>query len=272
MSKLDSERKNSAAPSGTPVEKDSGRKGIDEPSDFSDAPVQLPANGSDGFSEEFPLLSRSVEKEEKKSAGNNSVSSAPQTPESSKGGKTTDKTQSKKAPGTTGARPEKTATPRSSGSPNLTKKKLAPARRRNTSEKIVFILCMVLLAPLVLTLFTAVFLIFVFSFFLTFAVAGGLVLALVLLVVAGVVLSLTGITYGLIQLVSQEGFALLAGRYELGLGLAIAGVTVVLSALLYSGATGLIPFVMKKIFCFFRFVFLKLKAQMRRLYEYCTQI
>ena len=97
-------------------------------------------------------------------------------------------------------------------------------------------------------------------------------LALVLLVVAGVVLSLTGITYGLIQLVSQEGFALLAGRYELGLGLAIAGVTVVLSALLYSGATGLIPFVMKKIFCFFRFVFLKLKAQMRRLYEYCTQI
>ena len=68
-------------------------------------------------------------------------------------------------------------------------------------------------------------------------------LALVLLVVAGVVLSLTGITYGLIQLVSQEGFALLAGRYELGLGLAIAGVTVVLSALLYSGATGLIPFV-----------------------------
>ena len=272
MSKLDSERKNSAAPSGTPVEKDSGRKGIDEPSDFSDAPVQLPANGTDGFSEEFPLLSRSVEKEEKKSAGNNSVSSAPHTPESSKGGKTTDKTQSKKAPGTTGARLKKTATPRSSGSPNLTKKKLAPARRRNTSEKIVFILCMVLLAPLVLTLFTAVFLIFVFSFFLTFAVAGGLVLALVLLVVAGVVLSLTGITYGLIQLVSQEGFALLAGRYELGLGLAIAGVTVVLSALLYSGATGLIPFVMKKIFCFFRFVFLKLKAQMRRLYEYCTQI
>ena len=182
MSKLDSERKNSAAPSGTPVEKDSGRKGIDEPSDFSDAPVQLPANGTDGFSEEFPLLSHSVEKEDKKSAGNNSVSSAPHTPESSKGGKTTYKTQSKKAPGTTGARLKKTATPRSSGSPNLTKKKLAPARRRNTSEKIVFILCMVLLAPLVLTLFTAVFLIFVFSFFLTFAVAGGLVLALVLLV------------------------------------------------------------------------------------------
>lgn len=268
MSKLDSEQKNSAVSSGAPAEK--GHKIIHGTSDFSDTPMQLPANGSDGFSKEFPLLSHSVQEE--KSAESNGASSASQTPKSIKNVKATDKARSKKSSGSIGAKPPKATASRSSDASNLTKKKLAPVRQRNTSEKVVFILCMVLLTPLVLTLFSAVFLIFVFSFFLAFALAGGLVLALVLLVVAGVVLSLTGITYGLIQLVSQEGFAILAGRYELGLGLAIAGVTVVVSALLYSGATGLIPFVMKKIFCFFRFAFLKLKVQMRRLYEYCTQI
>ena len=92
------------------------------------------------------------------------------------------------------------------------------------------------------------------------------------IVAVGVVLSLVGAAYGVINMLTAEGLAMVAGQYELGLSLAIAGVTIIVSALLYSGITDLIPYIIKKLGQFFTFLIKKVKKLITWLYKYSTQL
>ena len=140
------------------------------------------------------------------------------------------------------------------------------------SAKTIFIVSMCLLAPFALLLVLAIVLLFAFLFTAAILLAGVLALALVILVVAGVVLALTGITYGLIQMVSKSGFSFYAGQYELGLGLAITGITLILASLLYAGATAFVPFIVKQLGRLIKFLAKKIKEFFKKIYRYSTQL
>ncbi|MBQ9468166.1 MAG: hypothetical protein IJU52_04080 [Clostridia bacterium] len=142
----------------------------------------------------------------------------------------------------------------------------------SSSAKALFIVCMILSAPFVLIVLTAAFMIFALLFTAAILLAGVLAIALIALVVAGVVLALTGITYGLIEMVSKTGFAFYAGQYELGLGLAITGITIILSSLLYAGATSFVPFLIKQLGRLIRFLWTKLKGLFKKVYDYSTHL
>ena len=145
-------------------------------------------------------------------------------------------------------------------------------KETSDSAKTLFIVSMCLLAPFALIILIVLFLIFALLFSAALLLAGALALGLVALVVAGVVLALTGITYGLIEMVSKSGFAFYAGQYELGLGLAITGITIILSSLLYTGATTLVPFIIKQLGKLIRFLAGKVKAFFKKIYAYATRL
>ena len=138
--------------------------------------------------------------------------------------------------------------------------------------KLIFVLCMILLAPLAFVVSLAVVLLFAAAFALTLFLGGVFGLGLLGIVAVGVVLSLVGAAYGVINMLTAEGFAMVAGQYELGLSLAIAGVTIIISALLYSGITDLIPYIIKKLGQFFTFLIKKVKKLITWLYKYSTQL
>ncbi len=146
------------------------------------------------------------------------------------------------------------------------------ANERNEHAKIIFIVSMILLTPLALVIALAVVILFIVALLLTLLIGGIMGIALTGIVGAGVVLSFVGIAYGTINLLTAEGFALAAGQYELGLGLAIAGITIIISALLYSGMTDLVPFVVKKLGQFFKFLAKQIKRLVKWIYKYSTQL
>jgi hypothetical protein len=138
--------------------------------------------------------------------------------------------------------------------------------------KLIFILCMILLAPIALLVTLAVLLLFLAAGALTVLAAGVMAITVLAVVVIGVIVAMVGIAYGAIILMTGEGFSAVVGQYEMGLGIAIAGITVVVSALLYSGITDLVPYLFKKMGKLFKFLVKKTKNLIVRLYKYSTQL
>ena len=161
--------------------------------------------------------------------------------------------------------------PKKKKSEKLVKEGLALSEH-NEHAKLIFILSMILLTPIAVVVALCVIALFVAAFALTLLLAGVMGLALIAVVGAGVVLSFVGSAYGLISILTAEGFALVAGQYELGLSLAIAGITIIASALLYSGMTDLVPYIVKKLGQFFVYLFKKVKKLIIWLYKYSTQL
>lgn len=143
---------------------------------------------------------------------------------------------------------------------------------RNEHAKLIFIISMILLAPFALLIALSVLLLFAVAIVATLLATGIMSIAVLGVVVVGVLLSLVGVAYGAINLLTSEGFAVAVGQYELGLGIAIAGITIVVSALLYSGITDLVPFLFKKMGQLFKFLAKKTKKLIVWLYKYSTQL
>lgn len=120
----------------------------------------------------------------------------------------------------------------------------------------VFWTVLILTLPISLALLAVIFGGFALLFAALFAVIVALVLLLVAVVAGGAACSLVGIIYGITQLfVFVE-----AGIYEIGLGIAVAGVALLLAVLLYNVAVRALPWVIRKLGVFFRFVCRKLKS------------
>ncbi len=159
---------------------------------------------------------------------------------------------------------------RSGGQEGLKKEKIAPEEKWSHAH-IATVVCMCLLIPAALVAVLAVVAVFAALFILFALLAGAMSIMLIAVVIAGVVLALVGTTYGAINLLTGSGFALITGQYELGLGLAITGITIIVSALLYSGVTGLVPFLCKKLWIFAKFLSKKLKKLVLWIYKFSTQ-
>ncbi|MBQ8911172.1 MAG: hypothetical protein IJY89_01215, partial [Clostridia bacterium] len=142
----------------------------------------------------------------------------------------------------------------------------------NQHAKLIFIISMILLFLPALAVVLAVLALFVIAAAATLLALGVMSVAIVAVVVVGVLLAMVGAAYGAVNLLTGEGFAVVAGQYELGLGVAIAGVTIIVSSLLYSGVTDLVPYVFKKMRQLFMFLAKKVKKLIVWLYKYSTQL
>ncbi len=86
--------------------------------------------------------------------------------------------------------------------------------------------------------------------------------AVVMFAAGGAAVSLVGIVFGVIQLFSDS---VAVGVYEIGLGVTVIGVVMLVCILLYNLAVRLMPFLMKLVFKLFKYTILKLKELYRHL-------
>ena len=99
-----------------------------------------------------------------------------------------------------------------------------------------------------------------------------IVSAVLLVAVAiGTGVSLVGIIYGVIQFFVAGGVTAV-GLYEAGMGILAAGITMLVGVLIYNAAIRLVPFVMKKLRVFLKFIFKKLGVLAEYLKGVCASI
>lgn len=110
--------------------------------------------------------------------------------------------------------------------------------------------------------------VFVALFFGLIALIIILVAALAIAVAAGSAISLIGIGYGILQLLSNPA----VGLYEAGMGIMVAGITMLVGVLIYNAAIRLIPWTMKRLRGLFKFVLKKLGVLAEYLKGVCALI
>ncbi len=110
--------------------------------------------------------------------------------------------------------------------------------------------------PITLALLFLVFGAFAAAFLGLIGLIVGCILLLVVTVAAGAGISLIGIIYGITQLFSFPA----AGIYEIGLGVTVAGIALLLSILIYNFAIRFVPWVISYLAVFLKFVCGKLKT------------
>ena len=109
--------------------------------------------------------------------------------------------------------------------------------------------------PISLTLVAMVAALFAGAFLALSAVIAALILLLICIAGAGTGLSLFGIIYGITQTFST----LPAGVYEIGIGITVGGVAMLLSILVYNFAVRLMPIIIGYLFDFMKYVCRKAK-------------
>ncbi len=110
--------------------------------------------------------------------------------------------------------------------------------------------------PITLALLLLLFGAFAAAFLGLIGLIIGCILLLVVTVAAGSGISLVGIIYGITQLFSFPA----AGIYEIGLGVTVAGIALLLSILIYNFAIRFVPWVISYLAVFLKFVCGKLKT------------
>jgi len=85
---------------------------------------------------------------------------------------------------------------------------------------------------------------------------------------SGAAVSLVGIVYGIIRLFDEMA----VGLYEIGLGVLVAGITMLAGILMYNAAIRLFPFLMRELYVLFRFVVRKLKELFFYLRRECSKL
>ncbi len=110
--------------------------------------------------------------------------------------------------------------------------------------------------------------IFAVLFFGLIAVIIILVAILAIAVAAGSAVSLVGLIYGITQMISNPAI----GLYEAGMGILVAGITMLVGVLIYNAAIRFIPWIMKKLKLLFKFALKKLGVLAEYLKGVCASI
>lgn len=131
-----------------------------------------------------------------------------------------------------------------------------------------FWILLALSLPVTLPLAFAVLLVFAFMWGALAAVMVGAVAALLGVVCAGAAISLVGIIYGIIQLST----AVPIGLYEIGIGVIVAGITMLVGILIYNFAIRLMPILFKLVWKLFKYVMKKLKELFNFLRKECAKL
>lgn len=104
-------------------------------------------------------------------------------------------------------------------------------------------------SPLIAVAVFAYFAAWALAFAAEAALIAGLIAALVATAAAGTLASITGIIYGIVRLSTRHG----EGVFEIGLGIVIAGATLLAGVLIYNAALRFMPWAIKRTAYLFRF-------------------
>lgn len=154
--------------------------------------------------------------------------------------------------------------------PRKAKQPHATIAQRFESERkfwVIFFCCI----PILFVFLGALLSVFAAVFFGLIAVILLLVCALAVAVAIGTGVSLIGIVYGVVQFFVAGGVSAV-GLYEAGMGIFAAGITMLVGVLIYNAAIRLVPFVMKKLRAFLKFIFKKLGVLAEYLKGVCASI
>ena len=145
------------------------------------------------------------------------------------------------------------------------KKILSPEEeKRLKNNKILFWTALVLTSPIWIFALLLVAVLFGCIFFAVGAVTLALVLLMLGTVIAGTGTSLFGIIYGITQLSVRP-----VGLYEIGLGIMIAGATMIIGILLYNFTVRIMPFAYKYVIKFTKFTIGKIKELFKYIRKEC---
>ena len=134
--------------------------------------------------------------------------------------------------------------------------------------KTVFLVGLILTLPITLALLIAIYGLFAGLFAAIVGLIVALVVGMIALIAGGAVCSLVGIVYGVTQLFSFVE----AGIYEIGLGVTVAGIVLLLSVLIYNLAIRVVPILITKLAQFVGFVTKKIKELFFNIRRECYKL
>lgn len=140
--------------------------------------------------------------------------------------------------------------------PAAAKKKKTSVKNMTPRAKTAYIIGLCILIPLLVALVIVITVLFLALYAAIIALVIAFSVALVVIAAVGTALSLMAIIFGVIQLI--QGAAAPIGIYEIGLGVAAGGITLGVSILLYNFIVRLAPFLFKKMFVLYKFLFRQL--------------
>lgn len=126
----------------------------------------------------------------------------------------------------------------------------------NPHPNLLFAALLVLMAPVGLLILGGASIGFLSVFLALAAVIILTVGAIIVVVAAGSLVSVASLLYGATQILSPPRYA---GIHEIGLGLLIAGITILVSVILYNIAIRLVPYIYAKLISFIKFTLKQLK-------------
>ncbi|MBE6671908.1 MAG: hypothetical protein E7599_00095 [Ruminococcaceae bacterium] len=112
---------------------------------------------------------------------------------------------------------------------------------------------------------------FLFAYGALIVAAVGLIVALTVTVIGGILLAIIGLGYGIVEMLPGTD-AFFVGLYEFGLGMIVVGGTIIFSILEYNGATVLVPYTLKKLTVFLKFTIRQIKQLIIHLYDRCRDL
>lgn len=127
----------------------------------------------------------------------------------------------------------------------------------NQYPNLLFAAILLLLAPVGLLAFATAFGAFLFIFLALAASIIVIIAAIIAIVAAGSLISAGSLLYGATQIISEPRFI---GIHEIGFGLLVAGITILVSVILYNVALRLVPFIYAKLISFIAFSAKKVKS------------
>lgn len=143
---------------------------------------------------------------------------------------------------------------------------IVPTRRGRT----VFWTLLICTLPITLALLAVYFAVFGIGFAALISVIISLFVLLIGGVAVGATVSLVGIIYGIVQLITAVSLA--PGLYEIGLGLSVAGAVMLAGILVYNCAIHLIPWIIRLLGKLFRICTDKLKVLFKFAKEACYKL
>ena len=148
----------------------------------------------------------------------------------------------------------------------------APDAAPSTKGMILFWVGLFITLPLTLGIVIAMFAVFAVLFVVLSALIVASIIAVIGVVAAGAVASLVAIIFGITQLFGIGGGTVIAGIYEIGLGVMVAGLVLFVSVLLYNFAIRFLPWVISKLGTFLRYLCGKLKDLFLYVRRECYQL
>lgn len=128
--------------------------------------------------------------------------------------------------------------------------------KKTKKGKTIFLVGLIVTLPITLALLLLIYGTFAALFLSVIVLIIALIAAMIAVVAGGAVISLVGIIYGITQLFS----CVEAGIYEIGLGIIVVGVVLLLAVLIFNLAVRVVPILITKLAQFVGFVTRKLKS------------